>query len=209
MTQPASAAGAPAAEAPAPPKPQMELAAIQTVAIIGAGTAGRSFALAVACAGFHAILEDVMPANLRKAEADFADMGDRVSQGRLSLATTVEDAVRDADLAIDFVPDELESKLEIFSMIDRMAPPRTILCTPTYALSITDLASCVYRPERSFALRGPLTAPSAETLHLLYPTAAAEAPLSATAAFLQTMGFQVATQPDPDVPMLVKNLPPS
>jgi 3-hydroxybutyryl-CoA dehydrogenase len=51
-------------------------------------------------------------------------------EGSLRVATTVEDAVRDADLAIDFVPDELESKLEIFSLLDRMAPPRTILCTP-------------------------------------------------------------------------------
>ncbi len=59
----------------------------------------------------------------------------------------MEDAVREADLAIDFVPDELESKLEIFSMIDRMAPPQTILLTPTEALSITDLASCTYRPD--------------------------------------------------------------
>ena len=57
---------------------------------------------------------------------------------------------------MDFVPDELESKLEIFSMIDRMAPPKTILCTPSYALSITDLASCVYRPDRCVAVRGNL-----------------------------------------------------
>ena len=70
------------------------------------------------------------------------------------MRSTVEDAVRDADLAVDFVPDELESKLEIFSLLDRMAPPRTILCTPTNALSITDLASCTYRAERCVGLRG-------------------------------------------------------
>ena len=125
--------------------------AIRTVAVIGAGTAGRSFALALPAPGFHVVLEDVMPAKLRKAEADFSDMTQAAPPvGSLSLVLTVEDAVRDADLAIDFVPDELESKLEIFSMLDRMAPPRTILCTPSEALSITDLASCVYRPERCF-----------------------------------------------------------
>jgi 3-hydroxybutyryl-CoA dehydrogenase len=126
---------------------------IRTVAVIGAGTAGRSFALACAGAGYHVVLEDVMPAKLRRAEADFADLRLRAAAGRLELALTVEDAVRTADLAVDFVPDELESKLEIFSMIDRMAPPKTILCTPSEALSITDLASCVYRPERCVALR--------------------------------------------------------
>jgi 3-hydroxybutyryl-CoA dehydrogenase len=209
VNQPASAAPmedqqpdpVPAAEA----SPNHSLA-IQTVAIIGAGTAGRSFALAVACAGFHVILEDVMPANLRKAEADFADMGHRAGPGRLSLAQTVEDAVRTADLAIDFVPDELESKLEIFSMIDRMAPPHTILCTPSDALSITDLASCVYRPERTFALRGTLIVPSAAPLRLLYPASAAPEPKAALAAFLQALGRTVEPQPDPDAPMLMKNL---
>jgi 3-hydroxybutyryl-CoA dehydrogenase len=180
---------------------------IQTVAIIGAGTAGRSFALAVACAGFNVVLEDVMPANLRRAEADFADMGHRAGPGTLCLALTVEDAVRNADLAIDFVPDELESKLEIFSMIDRMAPPRTILCTPSDALSITDLASCVYRPERTFALRGSLlTAASSTPIRLLFPALAESAPLDATATFLRALGFQVVTEDDPDVPMLMKNL---
>ncbi len=80
---------------------------------------------------FDVVLEDVMPANLRRAEADYADLTSRGTAGRLELASTVEDAVREADIAVDFVPDELESKLEIFSMIDRMAPPKTILCTPS------------------------------------------------------------------------------
>src|ERR1700733_13262734 len=105
---------------------------IRTVAIIGAGAAGRGFALACAGAGFHVVLEDVMPSNLRRAEADYADLTAHSAAGLLELALTVEDAVRAADVAVDFVPDELESKLEIFSMIDRMAPPKTILCTPSY-----------------------------------------------------------------------------
>jgi 3-hydroxybutyryl-CoA dehydrogenase len=180
---------------------------IRTIAVIGAGTAGRSFALAAACAGFHVVLEDVMPANLRRAEADFSDMTQRAGSGRLSLVLTVEDAVRNADLAIDFVPDELESKLEIFSMIDRMAPPRTILCTPSEALSITDLASCVYRPDRCFALRGSLSLPSVTPLRLLHPAAAASTPfLAATRTFLETLGLAVETERDPDAPMLMKNL---
>jgi 3-hydroxybutyryl-CoA dehydrogenase len=181
--------------------------AIRTLAVIGAGTAGRSFALAAACAGLHVVLEDVMPANLRKAKADFADLTQRTSSGSLALVLTVEDAVRNADLAIDFVPDELESKLEIFSMIDRMAPPRTILCTPSEALSITDLASCTYRPDRCFALRGSLALPSVTPLRLLHPAGAALVPsLAATRTFLETLGLNVETQLDPDAPMLMKNL---
>jgi len=122
--------------------------------VIGAGAAGRAFALRCAQAGFVVVLEDVMPEKLRRAQDEYAELQDSVGAGSLRYALTVEDAVRDADLAIDFVPDELESKLEIFSLLDRMAPPRTILCTPTWALSITDLASCTYRAERCVGLRG-------------------------------------------------------
>jgi len=185
---------------PAAPQPPFQ---ITKVAIIGAGVAGRSFALACVSAGFLVILEDVMPANLRRAEAEYADASPR---GALQLASTVEEAVREADIAIDFVPDELESKLEIFSMIDRMAPPKTILCTPSYALSITDLASCVYRPDRCIALRGDLTATAGE-IRLLHPARAAKSMLAATEDFLRALGFKVLTEPDPDVPMLMKNSP--
>jgi 3-hydroxybutyryl-CoA dehydrogenase len=181
---------------------------IRRVAIIGAGVAGRSFALACAAAGFHVVLEDVMPANLRKAEADYADLSQRGTAGRLELALTVEDAVREADVAVDFVPDELESKLEIFSMIDRMAPPKTILCTPSYALSITDLASCVYRPERCVALRGNLLRGGdavAPVVRLLYPAMAAESTLTAVDKFLQALGVEVRRESDPEVPLLMKN----
>src|ERR1700722_17121078 len=145
---------------------------VRTVAIIGAGAAGRGFALACAGAGFNVVLEDVMPAKLRRAEEDFADLRLRAVAGSLELVSTVEDAVRRADIAVDFVPDELESKLEIFSLIARMAPPKTILCTPSYALSITDLASCVYRPERCVAVRGELVrvdSAASGPIRLLYP----------------------------------------
>ena len=177
---------------------------IDRVAVIGAGVAGRRFALACAGAGFRVVLEDVMPANLRKAEAEYAEFSRGMRVGSLELALTVEDAVREADVAVDFVPDELESKLEIFSMIDRMAPPRTSLCTPSYALSITDLASCVYRPERCVAVRGNLVHDGG-TVQLLYQAVAAGSTLTAVETFLRTLRLEVRREPDPDVPVLLKN----
>jgi 3-hydroxybutyryl-CoA dehydrogenase len=185
---------------------------IRRVAIIGAGVAGRSFALACVAAGFDVVLEDVMPANLWRAEAEYSDLSARVVAGSLELAQTVEDAVRTADIAVDFVPDELESKLEIFSMIDRMAPPKTILCTPSYALSITDLASCVYRPERCFAVRGDLVpgdAAVAPIVRLLYPAATLQPIVETVRVFLRTLGVAVQVEADPDEPVLKKNASPS
>jgi len=182
---------------------------IVRVSIIGAGVAGRSFALACAAAGFDVVLEDVMPANLRRAEAEYSDLSARVVAGSLELASTVEDAVREADVAVDFVPDELESKLEIFSMIDRMAPPKTILCTPSYALSITDLASCVYRPDRCVAVRGNLVrggAAEPPIVRMLYPAAVDDSVLLAMDRFLRRLGVDVQAETDPDVPVLMKNV---
>ncbi len=115
------------------------------LALIGAGRAGRSLAALAVAAGHHVVLEDVLPSRLREALAAIPTAG---QPGSLQTVTTVEDAVRNADLVIDFVPDELESKLEIVCMVDRMAPPKTVLCVNTHALSVDDLARCTYRADR-------------------------------------------------------------
>jgi 3-hydroxybutyryl-CoA dehydrogenase len=83
-------------------------------------------------------------ASLRFAQED--------SAGGVAFVSSIEDAVREADLVIDCVPDELESKLEIFWLLDRMAPPRTVLATPTTRMSIEDLANCTYRPDKCVAI---------------------------------------------------------
>jgi 3-hydroxybutyryl-CoA dehydrogenase len=70
----------------------------------------------------------------------------------VAFVSTIEGAVREADLVIDCVPDELESKLEILWLLDRMAPPRTVLATPTTRLSIADLANCTYRAGQVVAI---------------------------------------------------------
>jgi 3-hydroxybutyryl-CoA dehydrogenase len=127
-----------------------------TVAIIGAGVLGRRLALASVRAGFRVFLEDVMPKELKHAQEELRrQLGDELIHedgGRVSFVGTIDEAVREADLAIDCVPDELESKLEILLLLDRMCPPRTVLATPILAQAIADLSSCTYRPERCVAI---------------------------------------------------------
>jgi len=125
--------------------------AIKTVAIIGAGVLGRELAARAVLAGFHVVLEDVLPAKLRNAKGEIDPLLSDSAQ--IDYVLTVEDAVREADLAIDFVPDELESKLEIFCLIDRMAPPKTMICSPMLQVGIADVASCTYRAARCMAVR--------------------------------------------------------
>jgi 3-hydroxybutyryl-CoA dehydrogenase len=184
------------------------------VAVIGAGRVGRGFALACAAAGFDVVLEDVMPAKLRRAQEEYAELGalsagaGRAGTARLRVALTVEDAVRAADVAVDFVPDELESKLEIFCLVDRMAPPKTVLLTPSDALSITDLASCTYRGEQCFGVRGMVEGDAFEAarpVRLLHPKGAAAEASNAVVSFLRALGCAVQLEEDRDAPMLVKN----
>jgi 3-hydroxybutyryl-CoA dehydrogenase len=168
---------------------------LRRIAVIGAGSAGRELALRCVRAGFDVVLEDVMPSRLRSAAAMATAQQALESEapaGAFHLASTVEDAVRDADLAIDFVPDELESKLEIFSMLDRMAPPRTILCTPSTALSIADLASCTYRPQLCFALRFP----DPDAAEIVYTSRSSSEALAAAEHLLTSIGFAVTTTQD-------------
>ncbi len=123
-----------------------------TVAIIGAGPLGRWLALGAARAGFRVLLEDVMPGNLHHARESIRQELSPEALPAVAFVSTIEDAVREADLVIDCVPDELESKLEILWLVDRMAPPRTVIATPTTNLSIADLASCTNRPEKCIAI---------------------------------------------------------
>jgi 3-hydroxybutyryl-CoA dehydrogenase len=123
-----------------------------TVAIIGAGPLGRWLALEAARAGISVLLEDVMPSNLHHAHEFIRQQLNAESLPSVRFVSTIEDAVREADLAIDCIPDELESKLEILWLLDRMSPPQTVFATPTTRMSISDLASCTYRPEKCIAI---------------------------------------------------------
>ena len=128
------------------------MAEIRTVAVIGAGVAGRDIARATARAGFRTILQDILPSKLRKAEAELRDQP-QPADLRMEYAATVEEAAREADLVIEAVPDELESKLEIFTLLDKICKPATILATITATLSVSEIASVTYRPQKCIGMR--------------------------------------------------------
>lgn len=125
-----------------------------TIAIIGAGPLGRWLAVRAARSGCRVFLEDVLPGTLHHAREEIRQRLSAEALGGESIAFvhTIEDAVREADLAIDCVPDELASKLEILWLLDRMSPPQTVFATPTTQLSIEDLAACTYRAGQCIAI---------------------------------------------------------
>jgi len=134
------------------------VAEVKTIAVIGAGTMGRGIAHAAALGGYRTILEDILPATLRKAESEIRANLDKAVElgkvapkdadaafGRLEYAGSVDEAARQADLVIEAVPEELESKIEIFTLLDKICRPTTILASNTSSLSLTEIASVTYR----------------------------------------------------------------
>jgi 3-hydroxybutyryl-CoA dehydrogenase len=151
-----------------------------TVAIIGAGPLGRRLALGAARAGYRVLLEDVMPGNLHHARESIRQDLSSQALPAVAFVASIEDAVREADLVIDCVPDELESKLEILWLVDRMAPPHTVIATPTLQQSIADLASCTNRREKCIAIAAtPQSLTSAAPMETLAGSARVELVLRA------------------------------
>ena len=139
---------------------------VRTIAVIGAGVMGRGIAYAAALGGYCTILEDLFPNALRKAGTeiraglDHAVRGGEVNASeadaafsRIEYAGSVDEAARQADLVIEAVPDEMESKLEIFIMLDKFCRPATILAANTSWLSVTEIASATYRAKQCAGMR--------------------------------------------------------
>jgi 3-hydroxybutyryl-CoA dehydrogenase len=137
------------------------VAQVQTIAVIGAGTMGRGIAHAAALGGYRTILEDILPNALRRAETEIrANLDKAVELGkvtagdanaafeRLEYAGSVDEAARQADLVIEAVPEELESKIEIFTLLDKICRPTTILASNTSSLSLTEIAGVTYRAKK-------------------------------------------------------------
>ena len=133
---------------------------VKTIGVIGAGTMGRGIAYAAALGGYRAILEDVMPEMLINANAWIAHTFDEgIKRGkltseaasaaisRIATSSSVEDVCREADFLIEAVPEEMELKLELFTLFDKFAKPNAVLASNTSSLSITEMAEMTYRPE--------------------------------------------------------------
>jgi 3-hydroxybutyryl-CoA dehydrogenase len=141
------------------------VAQVNTIAVIGAGTMGRGIAHVAALGGYRTILEDLLPNALRKAETEIRGNLDKAVElgkvssadadaafARLEYAGGVEEAAREADLVIEAVPEEMESKIEIFTLLDKICRPGTILASNTSSLSVTEIASVTYRAKKCIGM---------------------------------------------------------
>jgi 3-hydroxybutyryl-CoA dehydrogenase len=177
---------------------------VKTIGVIGAGTMGRGIAYAAAYGGYRAILEDVSPemleqgvAYIREALAEGVARGkvtaeqQKVALANLTTSRSVEDVCRETDLLIEAVPEEMEVKLEIFTIFDKFARPGAILASNTSSLSITELAAITFRAENCIGMHFFNPVPKMKLLEIVRGLETSEDTVQACAEAGRRMGKEV------------------
>ena len=133
---------------------------IEKMAVLGAGQMGNGITQVAACAGYDVIMIDIKQefvdrgiATIEKSLAKLVSK-DRMTQGDADAArarittSTSRDVCADVDLVVEAVPEILSLKTEIFSELDQICKPETILASNTSSISITEIAASTSRPDR-------------------------------------------------------------
>lgn len=168
---------------------------IKTVGVIGAGEPGRESAFAALVAGYLVILEDVSEERLAQA-VDWIAREDADLRLRLILACTVEEAVREADLIFEAVADEVEMKIEMFTIFDKFAKPDAIFASSASSISIAELAAVTFCPERCIGMRLAAATGHMGLLEVVPSQETAEETLARCEAIARRMGRQIVINRD-------------
>ena len=138
----------------------MDAEAIDRVAVLGSGSMGHGIAEVTAMAGYDVVMRDVeedlveegyesIECSLEKLE-ESGRLDDTAANvlGRVSTTVDLKEAVSDADLVIEAVPEKMDLKQEVFGDLSELDPEDAILASNTSSLSITDIASTTDDPSR-------------------------------------------------------------
>ncbi len=134
---------------------------MKQITVIGAGTMGNGIAHVFAQNGFTVNLADVQQAQLDKAITTITKNLDRQLSKQtiteetknstlqnITTYTSIEEAVKHAELVVEAATENSSLKLEIFKQLDQYAPAEAILATNTSSISITKIAAVTKRPSQ-------------------------------------------------------------
>ncbi|GGR29743.1 3-hydroxyacyl-CoA dehydrogenase family protein [Streptomyces netropsis] len=187
---------------PSPLSPSSPLPApgLGTVAVIGLGTMGTGIAEVLVLAGREVVGIDIREAAAAQATAALdaatarAVRRERITETerRAALArfrTSRElTAAADADLVIEVVPEDYALKHDVFTALDAIVRPDTILATGTNALSVTRLAADSARPERVLGLHFFNPAPAMKLVEIVSSVLTAPAAVTAVTDLARELG---------------------
>jgi len=174
---------------------------IRCVAVIGAGTMGAGIAQICAQSGWRTNLFDAFPEGLERGMQRIDSFWDKgITRGKttpeqkvqwsanLHAVADMAEAVEQADLIIEAVPEIPELKHSIFTELDRLAPPHAILGTNTSSLSIADIAAATSRPENVIGMHFFNPVPIMKLLELVRHDSTSDATIAAAQAAGSVMG---------------------
>ena len=134
---------------------------IKNITVLGSGVMGHGIAQVSATAGYNVVLRDIKQEFLDKAmekikwsldklvskEKITKEEGDIIFS-RIIPIVNLKDAVKDAEMIIEVVPEIMELKKKVYAELDKVAGPDVIFASNTSTLPITEIANTTSRPEK-------------------------------------------------------------
>ena len=138
--------------------------AIQRVGVVGCGLMGSGIAQVAAAAGFETVVREVsvelvdkglkgIEKNLNRLveKGTITETVKREIRGRLKGTTSIDD-LKNCDVIVEAIIEQLPAKRELFSALDKICPAATIFASNTSSLTITEIATATKRPQRFVGL---------------------------------------------------------
>ncbi len=139
----------------------MQVEDVQRVCVLGAGTMGAGIAQTCSVAGFSVAMRDLTeefveggfqrmrdPLEKRVARGKMTQEEVEAILGRIEGFTSLEEALKGADVVIEAVFEEMGIKKELYGELDRLTPDEVIFASNTSSLSITEMAAVTGRSDR-------------------------------------------------------------
>lgn len=174
---------------------------MKNVAVIGAGVMGAGIAQSCAQSGYEIILHDVHEDALNAAVQGITKMLQKgVDKGKYNeeemqkvlqrIQTTVDlkEAVKSADLVIEAIIEDLNTKLNLFRELDKLVQTRAIIASNTSALPITAMAAVTSRPSQVIGLHFMNPVPLMKGVEVIRAMDTSDEVMETGLAFVKTLG---------------------
>ena len=181
---------------------------IKKVAVIGAGLMGGGISQNVAQAGFETINIDIAVEQLETAKIRVVKSLERLvkkdkitkedSEGilnRIQYSNNFED-VKEVDLVIEAVPENMDLKKKIFATLDSHAKPESILVSNTSGLSISEMASVTKRPQNVMGVHFFYPAPVMKLVELIRGISTSDSTYEITREFVISINKEPVDAPE-------------
>jgi len=139
--------------------------------VIGTGTLGAQIAMLAANAGYQVKAFDVRERALDQTLSTVKGIEMLVPKrnwpacrDRIQVTTDLTEAVSDAELVIEVVPEILELKRKVWSAIGKKAPPNAIMATNSSSLPVSRLEKYGNRPDKSLNIHFYIGMPMADVM---------------------------------------------